>query len=189
MKVFISWSGEPSRQLAEAIREWLPNVLQYVKPYFTPADMEKGAKWDNEISKELGQSNFCIVALTRESLNSNWIMFEAGAISRSVEKPRICAVLFGIEPIDLEGPLAAFQATQFSKEDIYKLVKTINSNAGEAGIEDARLDRSFKIWWPQLEQSVNEAISKAGPPLNYRRVPTANFWRKSSISLGWRPSN
>jgi hypothetical protein len=57
MRVFISWSGDLSRRLAEAIRNWLPNTLQYVKPYFTPDDIEKGKKWDNEISKALGESN------------------------------------------------------------------------------------------------------------------------------------
>ena len=43
-QVFISWSGDLSRQLAEALYNWLPGVLQYVKPYFSPDDVEKGAK-------------------------------------------------------------------------------------------------------------------------------------------------
>lgn len=76
MKVFISWSGDRSKQLAEVIHWWLPNVLQFVKPYFTPADMEKGTRWDNEISKELGQSQIGIIAMTEENLASPWIMFE-----------------------------------------------------------------------------------------------------------------
>ncbi len=128
---FISWSGEPSKQLAQALRDWLPSTLQYVKPYFTPADIEKGTKWDNEISKELEASNVCIIALTRESLNSKWIMFEAGAISRSSDKARVCGILFDLEPTDIEGPLEKFQKTKFSKEDMFKLLTDINSNAGE----------------------------------------------------------
>ena len=65
--MFISWSGDRSKQLAEVIHWWLPNVLQFVKPYFTPADMEKGTRWDNEISKELGQSQIGIIAMTEEN--------------------------------------------------------------------------------------------------------------------------
>jgi hypothetical protein len=49
MHVFISWSGEFGKSLAEAVREWLPTMLQDVEPYFTPADIENWAKWDNEI--------------------------------------------------------------------------------------------------------------------------------------------
>ena len=45
MKVFISWSGEESRDYGEAIREWLENTLQRVEPYFTPEDTEKGTRW------------------------------------------------------------------------------------------------------------------------------------------------
>ncbi len=52
-KVFISWSGDLSRKLGEALRNWLPAALQYVKPYFSPDDIEKGAKWNSEIAKEL----------------------------------------------------------------------------------------------------------------------------------------
>jgi hypothetical protein len=58
MNVFISWSGEVSRQLAEAVRDWLPNVLQSAKPYFTPADIEKGARWETDIAKALEEIDF-----------------------------------------------------------------------------------------------------------------------------------
>ena len=69
MRVFISWSGEVSKQLGEARHLLVPSTLQFVKPYLL-TDIEKGAKWDNEISNELEGSDFCIVALTRESLES-----------------------------------------------------------------------------------------------------------------------
>jgi TIR domain-containing protein len=115
MKVFISWSGEQSRQFGAAIRDWLPNVLQAVKPYFTPADIEKGTRWDTDISKELEASNYCIIAMTRESLRSLWIPFEAGAISKSVDKSRIYAVTFDILPTDIQGPLTRFQSVKFER--------------------------------------------------------------------------
>ncbi len=161
MQVFISWSGKLSERLGHALREWLPSTLQYVKPYFTPADIEKGAKWDSEISKKLEESNVCIIALTRESLGSSWVMFEAGAISRSVDKARVCAILFGIEPTDIQGPLERFQATRFSKEDIHRLLLTINSAAGDRALEGPVLESVFEKWWPDLESTVSEILNSA----------------------------
>jgi hypothetical protein len=108
VRVFISWSGDPSRQLAEAIHRWLPSVLQLVKPYFS-SDMDKGARWGSEISEELSKSKFGIVVLTRNNLLSPWINFEAGAISRTVGQAKVCPILFGIEPTDVsQGAIRSF---------------------------------------------------------------------------------
>lgn len=183
MRVFISWSGDLSRKLAQAIRSWLPNALQYVKPYFTPADIEKGSKWDTEVSKELEQSNVCIIALTRESLNSQWIMFEAGAISRSVERSRVCAILFDIEITDVQGPLERFQATKFSKDEIYQLLCTINSNAGEAALAQPVLDTVFNKWWPDLESEVLSILSAASSSIASSAVRTERSLLEETLLL------
>ncbi|KXB59407.1 hypothetical protein HMPREF3180_02349 [Leptotrichia wadei] len=44
MKIFLSWSGEPSKSIAEKFKNWLPNVLQYVEPYFSQQDIELGER-------------------------------------------------------------------------------------------------------------------------------------------------
>lgn len=164
MKVFISWSGNLSKQLAEALSKWLPRTLQYVKPYFSPDDIEKGARWDSEISEELKNSKVCIIALTRQCLDSKWIMFEAGAISTSHDKARVCAILFDVRPIDVEGPLQRFQATEFSKDDIRRLLETINSNAeDDRKLTQDLLDDAFATRWPELEDAVTK-ILEAAPP-------------------------
>jgi hypothetical protein len=43
INVFISWSGDQSKAIAEEFRNWIPSVLQFARPYFTPDDIEKGA--------------------------------------------------------------------------------------------------------------------------------------------------
>jgi hypothetical protein len=110
-------------------------------------------------------SSVCIIALTRESLDSRWIMFEAGAISKSPGNPRLCTILFDIEPTDVQGPLERFQATKFSKEDIRKLLKTINANAKEEALPDGTLDLVFDKWWPDLEHAVKESGRMQDHPL------------------------
>jgi hypothetical protein len=157
-KVFISWSGELSRKLSEALRRWLPSALQYVKPYYSPEDIEKGAKWNSEIAKELETSNIGVICLTRDNTEKPWIIFEAGALSKSIEKSRVCTLLFDLEPAEVKGPLTSFQATRFAKEDFKRLVSTINAAAGDVRLETGVLDTVFEMWWPKLETEIAEII-------------------------------
>ena len=60
MKVFISWSGERSKQVARALFEWIPCVIQAVKPWMSE-QIAKGARWSPEIAKELEETRFGIV--------------------------------------------------------------------------------------------------------------------------------
>jgi hypothetical protein len=94
MKVFISWSGDLSHKLGEAFHKWLPGALQTVRPYFTPADVEKGARWSSEIAKELESADVGVLFITRENVNSAWLLYEAGALARALGKvPRMSSNL------------------------------------------------------------------------------------------------
>ena len=53
MKVFISWSGSKSQEVAKILKQWIPCVIQSVEPYFSSADTDKGARWSTDIAKEL----------------------------------------------------------------------------------------------------------------------------------------
>jgi len=158
-KVFISWSGDLSNKLADAVRQWLPGVLQFVKPYFTPSDIEKGTKWASDIAGELESSDIGIICLTKENLEKPWILFESGALSKNLDNSRVCTLLFGIDTTDLKGPLTTFQTTHFEKEDFKKLVKSINSTGGDSKLDDGVLDEVFEMWWGRLESQINEIIS------------------------------
>jgi hypothetical protein len=89
-------------------------------------------------------------------------MFEAGAISKVVEKARVCPIVFGIRKTDLVGPLAGFQAIEFNRAEVRQLLTTVNNAANEAALTERRLDEAFNKWWPHLERKV-EAISSAAP--------------------------
>ena len=158
-KVFISWSGDLSNKLADAVREWLPGVLQFVKPYFTPSDIEKGTKWSSDISGELEQSDIGIICLTKDNLAKPWILFEAGSLSKNLDSSKVCTLLFDIDSTDLKGPLTTFQTTRFEKSDFKKLVKSINNSGGENKLEDSVLDQVFDMWWGKLESKVNDILS------------------------------
>ncbi len=160
MKLFVSWHGELSKEIGSKFKAWFPKVLQCVKPYFSPDDIDKGMRWDNEIAKELEKSDFGIILLTKENFESSWIMFEAGAISKKFQKSRICPILFELEPEDLKGPLAQFQASKYNQEEIEKLVKSLNSVCEEIVVDNSVLKDIFNKFWPDLDSEINSVIGK-----------------------------
>lgn len=152
--VFISWSGELSKNIAEELRTWIPSVLQFAKPYFTPNDIEKGAKWSSEITTKLSETNVGIICLTRENFERPWILFEAGALSKDLDRSKVCSVLFGMEASDLSGPLTTFQTTSFEKIDFKKLMNAINDAGGENKLNRETFESVFEMWWPRLEAAI-----------------------------------
>lgn len=116
--------------------------------------------WSNEIAKELETSRIGIICLTDDNLQAPWLMFEAGALSKSMDMARVCPILFGVEPTDLAGPLVQFQAAPFSKDEIHKVIKTVNSQLGETSLDSNVLDSVFEKWWPDLDDRVNKILEK-----------------------------
>lgn len=168
--VFLSWSLQRSEAVAQAFRDWLPSVLQNVRPYYTPDDIGKGSRWSSEIRGELESSDFGIIFLTRENLTSPWILFEAGALSK-LEKSQVAPLLLGVEPTDVSGPLAQLQLTKFNKEECFKLVKALNRALDSRALEPSVLTNVFDKWWPELEEKVQAAMQIALPSTGPAKRP------------------
>lgn len=156
MKVFISWSGNISWKVAVIFRDWLPSVIQSLEPYVSSEDIDKGARWSTDIAKELEDSTFGILCVTKENLEAPWLSFEAGALSKTMEKSFVTPFLFDIKRSEVQGPILQFQSTIFYKDDIKKMVQTLNKACGDAGISEQRLDKSFEVWYPTLEKELTE---------------------------------
>ncbi len=156
MEIFISWSGNRSRRLAEAFRDWMPRVIQAVEPWMSP-DIEKGLRWNSELTGRLESSQVGLICLTPESLNAPWILFEAGALSRP-SRAHVCTILLGLAPSDVEMPLAQFDHTALDqKEEILKLVRTINGvvkDAKERAPDEAVLIDTFEKYYPDLDKAI-----------------------------------
>ena len=162
MKVFISWSGETSHRVAIVLRDWLPSVIQSLQPYLSSEDIDKGARWSTDISKELEDSSFGVLCITKDNLDAPWLNFEAGALSKYVDKSRVSPFLFGIKRSEIhQGPLLQFQSTTFKKDDVRKLVQSLNAADDTPTLDEARLDVSFDVWWPELKKR----LSKISTPI------------------------
>lgn len=162
LKVFISWSGNLSQQVASALNDWLPQVLHAVEPFFSAEDIDKGTRWSQGIARELESTSVGLFCVTRENLDSRWLNFEAGAISKLLSSGRVMPFLFRLKKSEVQWPLADFQMTIYEREDLWKLVSSINRACTPPCMDEGRLFKSFDRWWPDLDAALDAIIEQDG---------------------------
>ena len=126
-------------------------------------DIDKGARWSTDISHELEDSEYGVLCVTPDNLQSAWLNFEAGALSKSFDRARVSPFLFGLQRTDVppNSPLLQFQSTIFEKMDVFKLVHSINKSRGDDALASALVDEAVEIWWPKLHEKLNPLLSLA----------------------------
>lgn len=167
MKVFLSWSGTRGKKLAEALREWLPMLLQYVQPWLSDTDIEAGKRWSFEIARNLEESSFGIICLTKESLEAPWILFEAGAIAKTLSSGLVCPYLLDVELADIRGPLAQFQVKKAERTSTLQLAQSINKQS-ERPLDQQLINKLFDELWEFLEARIKN-ISQGNEPVQAQR--------------------
>jgi len=166
MRVFISWSGERSKALAEALYSWLPLIINEVKPFLSTG-LEKGSRWSSEVASNLAACDVGVICLTPSNLHADWLLFEAGALSK-LDNSRVRPLLLDLKPIDVTGPLAQFHSTGIAKDDVKKLVDTINRALADEALPQTHLDKAYDLLWPGLEDQINKLPIEDVPANTHR---------------------
>jgi RNA polymerase sigma factor (sigma-70 family) len=172
MKVFLSWSGTKSREVAVALRGWLPSVINSLEPFVSSRDINAGTRWQSEIATQLDDSNFGIVCVTRDNQMAPWLNFEAGALAKALGLSRLIPLAVDLTPSDIELPLGQFQAQEATKEGIQAVVVSLNDALGDDRLSDELLQKSFEKWWPELEEqlkAIQEQTTGDAPPVRTDR--------------------
>ncbi|MBU9382121.1 toll/interleukin-1 receptor domain-containing protein [Burkholderia gladioli] len=165
MKIFISWSGERSKQVADLMGEWIRCVIQASRPWVSTQNIDRGALWFNEIQNQLQDTAIGIVCLTKENKNKPWILFECGALIKGLTASRVCTLLIDLQPSDVLDPLAQFNHTSPMKQDMWKLIKTLNNCVpSENRLPDATLENAFITYWPKFESPFSEILKSTETP-------------------------
>ncbi|MBP6900625.1 MAG: toll/interleukin-1 receptor domain-containing protein [Burkholderiaceae bacterium] len=156
MNIFISWSGDHSRRLALELHVWLASVVQAAKPWMSERDIGPGERWNEEVSQRLRDTNFGIICITSSNMTSPWLLFEAGALAKALEKSKVVPVLFGVKPSDLKFPLAQFQAVSTSRDGMFSLVTAVNKALDQNQLSLTTLNSVFGAMWGEFEKRLTE---------------------------------
>ncbi len=84
MNVFISWSGDKSFTLANALRRWLKLIVQSIEPWVSSKDIVAGQRWGYVLGKQLADARVVplLLGLTAESLSGPLAQFQSLPVDR-----------------------------------------------------------------------------------------------------------
>ena len=156
MKIFISQSGERSKQLALALQEFVRLVVLEAEPWVSHNGIEKGTRSLSKIGESLEAADAGIICLTSENLFAPWILFEAGALSKR-QSDHVWTVLLDIDHTQVEPPLGQFQHTSVNKDDLRAVIQSINK-ASPKQRSEADLAKVFEAFWPDLGEKIESFV-------------------------------
>jgi len=113
--------------------------------------MDPGVVWVHKLGEELEGSDFGVLCLTQDNVQSPWLLFEAGAIAKNLGAARVVPYL--IDDLVLTDPLKQFQHVRADRQGTLRLLQSINALRDKPTPSD-RLHRSFDKWWADLEETL-----------------------------------
>ena len=126
-KIFISQSGEKSRKYAEAIKLWFEEIFDKGVTVFVSSQIRSGSNWPARLKSELKEVSMSFICLTEQSIKSDWVMFEAGALSMSYGNEFVCPLLIDIALDQVPGPLKNLQCVRLhDKNSFYQFLNDVN---------------------------------------------------------------
>lgn len=181
MNLFLSWSGNTSRAIADRLGEWLPALFPGITTFHSERDIAAGSQWLNVLFGQLKKSGFSIIVMTPDNRQSKWLLFESGALLRGMTNTRIVPYCFNLEQKDLDEPLKYLQGVRADRPGTYKLVQSIN-RALEPQLTEKKLQTVFEKHWPSLEKQLKR-IQKTHQAemenkLSFHQVIMGSWWER-----------
>jgi len=165
MEIFISWSGERSRKVAEALGIFLEGVIPDAKVWISSKDVPAGSDWFASLTAGLERSGYGILCLTKGNLSAPWVAFEAGAHLKSFGKSGVCPFLIDVSISHLILPFSVFHAVHSDKDGARKLVESIMAQLPEAQRrKGAWINNSISAYWPKLNKTLQQVRMEDDPP-------------------------
>jgi hypothetical protein len=181
--VFISWSKEPSGEIAKHVQRLLGKIFPApnINFFVSNVKISGGDNFRYILDDKLENSNFGILVLTNNNIAQPWIMFEAGALSKHSDNTKITPILFGRNYKDREAPIEQFNYIDYVNNSAFieSDEKFINGKEKDFfnnlilpitrklyGIKEPsqeqieQLKDSLDKFWENFEKKIDEILAK-----------------------------
>lgn len=142
-KIFISWSGDISKEIAKGIKYVLEDIIfkgTDLSCFVSDIDIASGTDWWKKIKGELKTCKLGILCVTKENVRAPWIYFESGAmVARDI--PTIPLLINCSFNSINDSPFSGKQCVDFyDKQKFIKMIFEINSLMSLLSVERTQMD-------------------------------------------------
>ncbi len=167
--IFIGWSGDSSRKVAEELKKTLEEIFpKKINCFVSTQNIASGEDWYRRIKRNLERSSLGILCITKENIKAPWLYFEAGALVRNNMK--VIPLLINCSPPSLDNtPIQVKQSIQFNRpEQFKKMLKDIRDQFNLAqDTTDTVLDGIYSEQYNTMKKNLNATLEELK---NKRRV-------------------
>lgn len=162
-RIFISWSGEISKEIAKALKiclekEVFPNTD--FSCFVSDVDIASGADWWNKIKRELKSCKMGVLCITKENLKAPWIYYEAGAMVAQ-EIPTIPLLISCNIRFLQDSPLKGNQCVNFYTEPQFvKMLLDINNRMHLLNITEDQQRTIYSAKYNKLKLNLEPYLKK-----------------------------
>lgn len=160
-QIFLSWSGEASRDIALELKRWFETVFEDLRAWVSDTDIALGARSIPAIEESLDKSVGGILVLTVENQSSPWVNYEAGALSRQYQgrEGRVIPLLVNATSMgELRSPLSNFQGQLLNQLGVERILRAIY---GMLAKNEELAPARMRAYWPELEGALEPLLERA----------------------------
>lgn len=162
-KIFISWSGRCSKEIAIALKDVLEKRIfasTGLQCFVSTVDIASGEDWWNKIQRELKVCKQGIICVTKENIKAPWIFFEAGAmVARDV--PVIPLLFHCNNKVLSSSPIKGKQCRDFGDQSQFlQMIYDINSKMDLLPIQRAQMDAIAKDAYGEIKNLLEPTLKE-----------------------------
>lgn len=181
-KIFISWAGPRSKEIAKAVK-WILEEFIFkgteLKCFVSDLDITSGSDWWLKIKGELKTCKIGIICVTKENIKAPWVYFEAGAmIARDIPTTPI---LINCSLSHLaSSPLSGKQAIDFyDQQKFIKMICDINENMKLLKMEPIQIAPLAKDGYEKIKEILKDELKQ----LKDLRIFNEKYIYPNSVSV------
>ncbi|MEM9273968.1 MAG: type II toxin-antitoxin system Phd/YefM family antitoxin, partial [Cyanobacteria bacterium P01_F01_bin.143] len=179
-------------KISKKLEIFLKTVFSSATIFLSSKSITGGVLWNREIAEALMATDFGILCLTPDNIDSLWIHFEAGALSKHYNDARVIPLLFGVGPAALVNtPLTQFQYVKADeiKQVRQKIVEQINRFVSQGNRDSEMIDALMNLYLSDVLKPSQDILSNASKRVSLQDKQKAKLDLNTVINKTETPIN